>query len=207
MKKRTLLALVLVAVLSAPFVQPTPVFASDDEQPGFFARFFGSDDDDEESEEEERREHEEHEEEEEGRSVGMLPVKTGVYSDECGSCHFAFQADLLPERSWKTLLGDLHNHFGDEAAVDEAHLKEITEYLLTNAGDHSQSPRVGRMMSSIGDATPIKITDIPYFKKEHRKIKASTVERASIHSLSNCSACHTTAPEGKFGEHGIKIPQ
>jgi len=205
MKKRTLFALILATVLSAPFVQPQVIFASDDDHSGFFSRLFSSED--EESEEEERREHEEEEEEEEGRSAGMLPVKAGVYTEECGSCHFAYQADLLPQRSWEKLLGDLHHHFGDDASLDEVQLQEVTTYLTQNAGDHSQSPRVGRMMASIGDATPIQITEIPYFKKEHRRVKASTIARPAIHSLSNCSACHTTAPEGKYGEHGIKIPR
>jgi len=172
-------------------------------EPGFFDRFFGGSHEDEDMRERQERE----EEEAEQRLGGMLPVQKGVYSEECGSCHFAFQADLLPERSWKKLLGDLQHHFGEDATLEGAHLEEVTTYLTTNAGDHSKSPRVSRMMSSINKETPIKVTDIPYFKKEHSRVKASTIKREAIHSLSNCSACHTTAAEGEFGEDGIRIPR
>jgi hypothetical protein len=62
-------------------------------------------------------------------------------------------------------------------------------------------------MRSLGDNTPMRITEIPYIQAKHRKINTDVFEREPIGSLSNCSACHVTADQGVFEDDDVKIPQ
>lgn len=38
-----------------------------------------------------------------GISVSVKPVDNTIYEKECGSCHFAYPAGLLPSNSWKRI--------------------------------------------------------------------------------------------------------
>ena len=48
---------------------------------------------------------------------GVKPVNSKLYIKECGSCHFAFQPGLLPEKSWVKIMNNLENHFGTDAFI------------------------------------------------------------------------------------------
>jgi len=138
---------------------------------------------------------------------GVAPVNNGLYEEECGSCHFAYQAGLLPERSWRKLMSGLDNHFGENAELNESDRLALENYLIENAGDHSNYKRSKKLMRSIrGGDTPLRITMIPYLKKEHREVPKGALKHEKIRSLSNCDACHRTAAKGNFGERGIDIP-
>jgi len=140
-----------------------------------------------------------------GRSVA--PVNNKQYADECGACHFAYQPGLLPARSWERLMGSLNDHFGENAELDNATRQTLTDYLVNNAGDHSNYRRSQQLMDSLRrDDAPLRITEIPYFKREHRKISNRILQHEKVGSLSNCNACHRTAAQGSFEEGGINIP-
>ena len=62
-------------------------------------------------------------------------------------------------------------------------------------------------MRSLGNNTPIRITEIPYIQAKHRKINQDVFQWESIGSLSNCSACHVTAEKGIYEDDDVKIPQ
>ncbi len=130
------------------------------------------------------------------------------YAAECSSCHIAYPAKFLPARSWQKLMDDLANHFGDNAELSESDRQQITAHLLAGAGDNSSAKRAKKFAASIPvDATPLRITEVPYFKREHREIPQRYIkDNAQVGSLSNCAACHTQAGQGSFREREIVIP-
>lgn len=138
---------------------------------------------------------------------GVAPVNNALYAAECGSCHFAYQPGLLPERSWRKLMAGLDDHFGENAELEEDDRLALENYLATNAGDHSSYKRSKKLMRSIrGGDTPLRITMIPYLKNEHREVPTGALKNDKIRSLSNCDACHRAAARGSFSERGIDIP-
>ena len=52
-----------------------------------------------------------------GRGPEVAPVSDALYAQECGSCHMAYPPGLLPGRSWQRLMGNLADHFGDNAEL------------------------------------------------------------------------------------------
>ncbi len=142
------------------------------------------------------------------KKSGVAVVKNKTYINECGSCHFAYQPGLLPERSWQKLMGNLEDHFGTDASLDEEDSKKILDYLVENSAEkftnYKRSRKIAKSIPS--SQTPIKISDTPYFKKEHREIPKRLITQKEVKSISNCTACHTTAQKGIYGERGINIP-
>ncbi|OGT18937.1 MAG: hypothetical protein A2V90_03015 [Gammaproteobacteria bacterium RBG_16_57_12] len=136
-----------------------------------------------------------------------MPVKNELYQKECGDCHIAYPAELLPARSWEHLMNKLDKHFGENAELSEDNRQALSRYLTENAGDRSRgSP--GKLLKSLDRSqTPERITELPYFKKEHREIPARFYEQnPKMKSLSNCEVCHTRAAQGSFAEGEINIP-
>ena len=130
------------------------------------------------------------------KTVGV--VENAVYQKECGSCHFAFQPALLPSGSWKKLMAGLEDHFGDNATLDAATGQEITDYLVKNAAEFSNSKRSYKILRSLKGTEPLRITEVPYIKQEHHEISPRTLERKKITSLANCNVCHQQAAKGIY---------
>jgi hypothetical protein len=137
----------------------------------------------------------------------LKPVTDQTYKEACGQCHLAYQPELLPSASWLKILNQLNDHFGEEIEVDPDTRRMISEYLKSNGAESSSAKPARRIMRSLGNSTPTRITDIPYLRAKHHKISASILERKSIGSLSNCSACHATAAQGIYDDDHVKIPQ
>ncbi len=139
---------------------------------------------------------------------GVPPVENTLYEEECGSCHFAFQPALLPGASWKKLMSNLDNHFGENAELPEQTRVSLYEYLSANAADKvSGYKRSTRIMRSLGHLAPLRITDIPYIHRQHHGIPSRIIKNnPDIRSLSNCANCHTRAAAGSYAEREISIP-
>lgn len=170
------------------------------------AVFAGGDERGESHESEERGEREGRN----GRNGGRIipPADNAAYKQECSSCHFLYQPGLLPARSWEAVMSSTGKHFGEDLALDEAAVKELTAYLIANGADKQTNRRSTRIAGSIDSSSaPTRITEVPYMVKEHRKIKKETFSRPSIKTFSNCGACHTKGAEGNFEEDFIKIPE
>ena len=58
-------------------------------------------------------------------SPNRLLIPPQTYVDNCGSCHTAYSALLLPSGSWKRLMGDLPNHFDAAVELDAADKEQI----------------------------------------------------------------------------------
>ena len=142
------------------------------------------------------------------QSLGVASVSTPLYKEECGSCHMAFSPGLLPARSWQKMMTQLDDHFGDNAELDIDIQTKITDFLVNNSADKSDYRRSRKLVNSLAkNATPLRITEIPYFKHEHNEIPAKMVkDNKQVNSLSHCNACHTKAEQGLFDEHDILIP-
>ncbi len=141
------------------------------------------------------------------RTLDVAPVSNDQYRQECASCHMAYPPGLLPAASWTRLMGQLADHFGDNAELPADTAKALTDYLVANAADRSDYRRSLRVTRSVGNNAPLRITEIPYIKSKHHEIPARLIKtNAKVGSLSNCSACHRQAESGSFSEREINIP-
>lgn len=130
------------------------------------------------------------------------PVTDPATKKECSACHMLYPAGLLPARSWSRLMGNLKDHFGDNADLDDAIRKGITDYLTANAGDTGW--RSNKLVRDIpAGAAPLRITELPYFLRKHDKkgrIAPATLQRRGAKSPSDCKACHKQAEQGLFDD-------
>jgi len=125
---------------------------------------------------------------------------------ECSACHVAYPPALLPERSWRKMMGSLERHFGDDASLDPASVKEITDFLAQNSADRSS--RSAKILRGIGPAdAPQRITETPWFQRKHDEIRADVWKRPKVGSAANCAACHTGAEKGDYDEDRVRIPR
>ena len=137
----------------------------------------------------------------------LNPVNNNPYKEQCGECHSEYQPELLPSGSWKKILAGLADHNDETIDLDPGSKRVITKYLTDNAAEYSSSKYARKIMRSLGGRTPLRITDIPYIRKEHDEIPNRVLERESIGSLSNCSVCHRTAERGIYDEKHVLIPR
>ncbi len=116
---------------------------------------------------------------------------------ECGSCHVAYPAQLLPTSSWQRMMKGLDKHFGTDASVDTSTAAEIGAFLEKHAGSKR----------GIAGETTMRVSETAWFEREHRKVDAATWKNIKVKSAANCAACHTAAEAGDYRERGIRIPQ
>jgi hypothetical protein len=117
------------------------------------------------------------------------------WKEECGSCHIAYPPRLLTADNWQKLMGRLDKHFGSNAELDAKDNGEIMAFLRRNAAD-------GERFS----ASTLRITDTPWFRREHRNIAAKEWTLPEVKSRSNCSACHQNVARNIWSERDIRVP-
>lgn len=137
----------------------------------------------------------------------LKAVSDPIYKENCGSCHFAYQPELLPSVSWEIILNRPENHFGESLELDAKAKSAIWGYLQPNAAEHSTSKVSVKIMRRLGNQVPNRISEIPYIRGKHHEIPAAIVERPSIGSLSNCTACHAKAQEGIYDDDFVAVPK
>lgn len=106
------------------------------------------------------------------------PVNTNiepVTAKACGECHEPYSAQNLPDGSWRKMMANLSNHFGEDASMDDTTRRQVESYLINNAG--------GR-----GDG-PLKITETYWFRRKHDGEVGSRM-LSKVKTLGNCKACH-----------------
>jgi len=115
----------------------------------------------------------------EAQASGALSfyINDKITLKECSECHQAYDAGLMPQGSWRRVMGDLKNHFGDDASLDEPTRAHIENYLVSHAAR--------------GDG-PLRITEQPWFLSQHSGGFSffSFFSDAPPASLSKCNACH-----------------
>ena len=141
-----------------------------------------------------------------GDKYRVEPVTNPQYQDECGACHFAYQPGLLPARSWRKLMDNLADHFGENAELDDADKQLLLTYLEKNSADNSSSYLSRKVMRSLPrKGTVMKISKLGFMAREHDEIPRR-VFKGDLQGLTNCNACHQRAEQGSYNENEIKIP-
>jgi hypothetical protein len=122
------------------------------------------------------------------------------WKNECGACHLAYPPHMLPAESWRAIMAGLDKHFGSNASLDAADVKDITAFLEKNAD-------TGKKSHETSGKPLLRITETRWFKSEHREVAEHTWKNPKVKSRANCGACHTKAESGDFDEHNVKIPR
>jgi len=126
-------------------------------------------------------------------AVPLLPK----YLAECAACHIAYPVGMLPAPSWRRMMGSLDKHYGSDATMDDASLREISQWLQANAGTYKR----------VREEPPQdRITASAWFVRKHDELDPAIWKQAAIKSAANCAACHTRAEKGSFKEHEISFP-
>ncbi len=134
-------------------------------------------------------------------------VSSTLYKEECGSCHLAYPAGLLPKKSWYAIMKQLDQHFGDNAELDDKTAKEISQYLINQSTSNNRTHSMKKLLRKLSGKTPLRITELPYFVHEHDEIpKRMSINNPRVKSLSQCDACHKNAIKGDFDEDRVVIP-
>ena len=128
------------------------------------------------------------------RMVPLLPK----YQQECAACHLAYPPGMLPAASWKRVMATLPKHYGTDASLDPATVKELGAWLNANAGTYKR----------VREEPPQdRITTSAWFIRKHDEVSAATWKLPAVKSASNCAACHTRADQGEFNERNVRIPR
>jgi hypothetical protein len=163
-------------------------------------------------------------------AAGIAPRE--AWQRECGDCHIAYPARLLPAADWRRIVATLDRHFGVDASLDAATTASISNWLEANAGrarregtgearegerDERRSaatvppaerPAAGGKATVATTQPPLpRISTTRWFLGEHDEIAAATWKRPAIGSPARCEACHTDAAQGRFSEHALSIPR
>jgi len=119
------------------------------------------------------------------------------YTQECGACHLAYPAWLLPATSWQRVMDSLARHYGTDASLDAAQAQRLSAWLQANAatGKRAVPPPEDR------------ITRAAWFQREHDEVPAATWALPAVKSRAQCAACHTQAEQGDFSERHIRLPR
>lgn len=123
---------------------------------------------------------------------------------ECSSCHTLYPPALLPKESWAKLMGDLENHFGDDASLDPADHKRILAYLLNHSADTSTQEMSVKIVQTLKNRDIIAITQTPFWKQTHSAISAEVFKSGNVKSRANCKACHSDIEQGVIEDHAIR---
>jgi len=128
--------------------------------------------------------------------------------DECSDCHLAYQPQMLPQRSWRKLMDGLADHFGEEVSVDDETRQEVLNYLVENAADAGTSKRGRKFMKGLGsDETPIRITEMPRWRKKHRELPERVWTDPRLEFKGQCEVCHTAAQRGRYDDDAdLRVP-
>jgi hypothetical protein len=102
---------------------------------------------------------------------------------------------MLPAASWHRILNNLPHHYGTDASLNPATVKELATWLTAHAAP--------------GKVTPVedRITRATWFVSQHEEVSARYWKLPAVKSASNCVACHARADQGDFNERFILLPQ
>ncbi len=194
---KTLLTALMMAIMLLTYT--LPVSADDDGWQKWFGSFFSDDDHDDDDDDHD------HDDDDDER---VTAVNNENYREECGSCHFVYQPGLLPARSWQKLMGNLEEHFDDNAELEADAQQTLTDYLVKNAADFSRDKFSRKLIRRLSKTeTPLRITELPYFVHEHDDVPKRLVSgNPKVKSFSYCDKCHTRADKGDYSEDNIRIP-
>ena len=133
-------------------------------------------------------------------------VDNPTYQEVCGACHFPLQPALLPSRSWQLILAGTQDHFGQSVGLEAEQLAEVEAYLTDNAAERTPGELAQEIVNSVGSSTPLRVTDVPVIRGEHRRLDDAVFQRASVAGRADCPACHPGATTGVYDDDSVTIP-
>lgn len=141
------------------------------------------------------------------RPVQGLPVAMNeTVAEECGACHMAFPASVLPADSWRHLTATLDEHFGEDASLGDSLTAEISAWLTAHAAETADTYPAHAFAEADPQAIG-QITATPGWKDIHEDISPEVFKRAPIFTTANCAACHKDAETGLFSPLAISLPK
>ncbi len=127
-----------------------------------------------------------------------MPVRVPqAYTQECASCHLAYPPGMLPSASWQRIMGSLDTHYGTDASLDAATVKQLSDWLRDHAG-------TGKRVAAAPPQD--RITRSAWFERKHRAIEPAVWKLPGVKSAANCAACHAGAEQGRFSDHDLRLP-
>jgi len=119
--------------------------------------------------------------------------------EECGACHMAYSSEMLPAASWQKIIANLDNHFGEDASISPESAAQLSAFFSENAADSGWfGNRFTRGIDQ--NRSPIRITETPYWIREHYEVNPANWQNPEIKSKSNCLACHRNAERGGYDD-------
>jgi len=112
--------------------------------------------------------------------------------------------NLLPESSWKVLMNNLENHFGDDASLDAKDEKIILDFLVKYSAEKSTKEASFKILKSLENKDIIAITQTSFWKDEHKNIPKNVFLHNEVKSKANCKACHSDVEKGLIEDDKIK---
>ncbi|WP_297600123.1 cytochrome C [Helicobacter sp. UBA3407] len=95
---------------------------------------------------------------------------------------------MSPKLAWDSMMGDLENHFVDDANLEEETRARIVTFLEKYASDI-----VDTKFTQQKESQQIAITKTPYWEIAHRKMNPKIFTTEAIKSKANCQTCHKDA--------------
>ncbi len=128
----------------------------------------------------------------------LLPRDVPVaYRQECAACHTAYAPGMLPAASWQRIMAGLDRHYGSDASLDDATVRQLSTWLQVHAGTYKR----------VSEAPPQdRITRSAWFERKHRRIDAAVWNHASVKSAAQCAACHSRAAQGDYEDDSLRFP-
>lgn len=129
-----------------------------------------------------------------GRSPASA-ADVALWREECGACHVAYPARLLPADAWREVMRSLDRHFGTDASLDAATAARIDAVLAGSGAARRATVPKGELP---------RITKQPWFIREHGEIAAATWKDKRVGGAVRCEACHADVGRGGFDERNLR---
>lgn len=96
-------------------------------------------------------------------------------------------------------MNSLDDHFDEKIVLKPGTLNSIQHYHVINAGDSAAAGIAGQIALAglAPHKNPLRITDTPYFKKEHNFLENRILDDW-VGSAANCPVCHVGAWVGDY---------
>jgi hypothetical protein len=142
-------------------------------------------------------------------SFEVEPVTDIEMKKGCIECHFVYQAEFLPKRSWEKMFqkNELQNHFGKKVVLSEGLVDKFLKYYLENASDSKDAKITRKIERSIPkNKTLLEISKVPYIISKHEDLPEEMIlENKDVKSYANCASCHD-AKNGNYDEDEVDVP-
>jgi len=130
----------------------------------------------------------------------FAPIKDQKITAACGECHMTFSPQMLPQASWKKIIGDLSDHFGEDASLDADTQTYVLNYHLNDSADVKSTRAAKKWMNKVDmNNPPARIITAPRFVKKHSDKEFTRMwDRKKVKSKADCVTCHKDAQRGIF---------